>query len=119
MDRIIFCVFLGGDLEVYQQLLPRYFPSADKTEQKSGQQQNEMKKEELESGGKKNDQRHEEGESQGTEGVSEEGKTDEQTEGVSAGEADKNDEQHEKGDTQQEETEGVFSVGIEGLFHWK
>lgn len=33
MDRIIFCVFLGEDLDVYSHLLPRYFPSADKYDQ--------------------------------------------------------------------------------------
>ena len=33
MDRIIFCVFLGEDLDVYTHLLPRYFPSADKYDQ--------------------------------------------------------------------------------------
>ena len=33
MDRIIFCVFLGEDLDVYRFLLPRYFPSADKYDQ--------------------------------------------------------------------------------------
>lgn len=33
MDRIIFCVFLGEDLDVYRHLLPRYFPSADKYDQ--------------------------------------------------------------------------------------
>ncbi|KAL9954613.1 hypothetical protein ACROYT_G042177 [Oculina patagonica] len=33
VDRIIFCVFLGGDLDVYKHLLPRYFPSADKHDQ--------------------------------------------------------------------------------------
>ena len=33
MDRIIFCVFLGEDLDVYRQLFPRYFPSADKYDQ--------------------------------------------------------------------------------------
>lgn len=48
VDRIIFCVFLGGDLEVYQQLLPRYFPSALKIEQQSDQEedQDETRKEE-------------------------------------------------------------------------
>ena len=30
MDRIIFCVFLGGDLDVFNHLLPIYFPSSDK-----------------------------------------------------------------------------------------
>ena len=39
MDRIIFCVFLGGDLEVYQRLLPRFFPSEDKYDQESEQEQ--------------------------------------------------------------------------------
>ena len=33
MDRIIFCVFLGEDLDVYSHLLPRYFPSPDKYDQ--------------------------------------------------------------------------------------
>ena len=33
MDRIIFCVFLGEDLDVYTHLLPRYFPSAEKYDQ--------------------------------------------------------------------------------------
>ena len=33
MDRIIFCVFLGEDLDVYRHLLPRYFPLADKYDQ--------------------------------------------------------------------------------------
>ena len=33
MDRIIFCVFLGEDLDVYRHLLPRYFPAADKYDQ--------------------------------------------------------------------------------------
>lgn len=48
VDRIIFCVFLGGDLEVYQHLLPRYFPSALKIEQQSDQEedQDETRKEE-------------------------------------------------------------------------
>ena len=46
VDRIIFCVFLGGDLEVYQHLLPRYFPSALKIQQQSEQHQDEMRKEE-------------------------------------------------------------------------
>ena len=39
MDRIIFCVFFGGDLEVYQSLLPRFFPSDDKYDQESEQEQ--------------------------------------------------------------------------------
>ncbi|KAJ7371049.1 O-acetyl-ADP-ribose deacetylase macrod2 [Desmophyllum pertusum] len=30
VDRIIFCVFLGGDLDVFNHLLPIYFPSSDK-----------------------------------------------------------------------------------------
>ena len=41
MDRIIFCVSLGGDLEVYQRLLPRFFPSEDEYDQESGQEQEE------------------------------------------------------------------------------
>ncbi|XP_073247803.1 uncharacterized protein [Porites lutea] len=41
VDRIIFCVFLGGDLEVYQRLLPRFFPSEDKYDQESEQEQEE------------------------------------------------------------------------------
>ncbi|CAH3179560.1 unnamed protein product, partial [Porites evermanni] len=41
VDRIIFCVFLGGDLEVYQRLLPRFFPSEDKYDQASEQEQEE------------------------------------------------------------------------------
>ena len=41
MDRIIFCVSLGGDLEVYQRLLPRFFPSEDEYDQESEQEQEE------------------------------------------------------------------------------
>ena len=50
MDRIIFCVFLGEDLDVYTHLLPRYFPSADKYDQKleSIEQQEDVKPEQQE-----------------------------------------------------------------------
>lgn len=34
VDRIIFCVFLGGDLDIYKLLMPRYFPSDDKHDQR-------------------------------------------------------------------------------------
>ena len=40
MDRIIFCVSFG-DLEVYQRLLPRFFPSEDKYDQESEKEQEE------------------------------------------------------------------------------
>jgi len=64
VDRIIFCVFLGGDLDVYQQLLPKYFPSSDKFE--SGQQQEGDKQEkEHESAKDKKEEHHKEGESEG------------------------------------------------------
>lgn len=33
VDRIIFCVFLAGDLDVYKFLLPRYFPLEVKHDQ--------------------------------------------------------------------------------------
>ena len=39
MDRIIFYVFLEEDLDVYQQLLLKYFPSEESIEQQSHQQQ--------------------------------------------------------------------------------
>ena len=39
MDRIIFCVFLEEDLDVYQQLLLKYFPSEESIEQQSHQQE--------------------------------------------------------------------------------
>ena len=39
MDRIIFCVPLGGDLEVYQRLLPRFFPSEDEYDQESEEEE--------------------------------------------------------------------------------
>lgn len=47
MDRIIFCVFLGEDLDVYSHLLPRYFPSPDKYDQEleSTQQQEDANEE--------------------------------------------------------------------------
>ena len=48
VDRIIFCVFLGGDLDIYNHLLPRYFPSADKHDQEleSSDQQDDGEKDE-------------------------------------------------------------------------
>jgi hypothetical protein len=29
-DRIIFCIFLDKDLEIYRELAPAYFPPAEK-----------------------------------------------------------------------------------------
>ena len=50
MERIIFCVFLGEDLDVYNHLLPRYFPSADKYDQEleSIEQQEDVNQEQQE-----------------------------------------------------------------------
>ena len=50
MERIIFCVFLGEDLDVYNHLLPRYFPSADKYDQEleSIEQQEDANQEQQE-----------------------------------------------------------------------
>ena len=39
VDRIIFCVFLEEDLDVYQLLLLKYFPSEESVEQQSHQQE--------------------------------------------------------------------------------
>ncbi|XP_068683010.1 ADP-ribose glycohydrolase MACROD1-like isoform X1 [Montipora foliosa] len=41
VDRIIFCIFLKEDLDVYQHLFPKYFPSAEILEQESSQQEND------------------------------------------------------------------------------
>ena len=42
MDRIIFCIFLEEDLDVYQQLLLKYFPSEESIEQQSHQQERDV-----------------------------------------------------------------------------
>mgnify|MGYP000023013322 FL=1 len=39
VDRIIFCVFLEEDLDVYKLLLLKYFPSEKSVEQQSHQQE--------------------------------------------------------------------------------
>lgn len=39
VDRIIFCVFLEEDLDVYQLLLLKYFPSEESVKQQSHQQE--------------------------------------------------------------------------------
>ncbi|XP_074632176.1 ADP-ribose glycohydrolase MACROD1-like [Acropora palmata] len=39
VDRIIFCIFLEEDLDVYQLLLLKYFPSEESVEQQSHQQE--------------------------------------------------------------------------------
>jgi len=50
VDRIIFCVFLGEDLDVYRYLLPRYFPSADKYDQEPESIEQQEDANELEEG---------------------------------------------------------------------
>lgn len=83
MDRIIFCVFLGGDLDVYRHLLPRYFPSADKYDQEleSFDQQEDASEEENAVKEKDKEESHEaEGEGETTENCSKE----KETEGLSA-----------------------------------
>ena len=69
MDRIIFCIFLKEDLDVYQHLFPKYFPSAEILEQESSQQENDDNTPNSDEDNDNNHINKEEGQPQFTQGM--------------------------------------------------
>ena len=106
MDRIIFCVFLGEDLDVYTHLLPRYFPSADKYDQEleSIEQQEDVKPEQQEDS---NQEQQEDANQEQQEDVNQEGNAGEEKEKDELHESEGKGKAAEKSD-KEDKTAGLF-----------